>query len=214
MLAVPPHTPSAEARPPCLADLEPGLEEAVAAGPREMAAALAFTLARRARTDPRPVLFAAPRRWTAEHGRPHGQGLLLALPRTEPETLWALEQALRSGAVAAAVGAVEAVSLTASRRLAFAAREGRAGAMLLRATPGGLSAAARRWRVASLESAPHPLDPRAPGATRLRVELTRRRDGPPAAWLLEQDHETDRLRLADRLAGDGLVALGRTRAAA
>lgn len=214
MLAVPLDIPPAEALPPCLAPLRPDLEEAMAAGPRDVAAALAFVLARRPADDPRPVLFVAPRPWLAEHGRPYGRDLLLALPRTEADVLWALEQALRSGAVAVAVGAAEAVSLTASRRLRFAAREGGAGAVLLRRTEGGLSAAGRRWRLTSLASAPHPFDPRAPGAGRLRAELTRRRDGPPAAWLLEQDHETDRLRLADRLAGDGLVAHGRTRAAA
>lgn len=191
-----------------------GLEETTAAGPRDVAAGLAFALSRLPAGDARPVLFAAPHRWAGEHGRPFGRGLLLALPRTEAEALWAMEQALRSGAVAGVVGAAEAVSLTASRRLAFAAREGRAAGLLLRTGEGGLSAAGRRWRVAAAAAAAHPFDPRAPGRPRLLAELTRRRDGAPGAWLMEQDDETGRLRLADGLAGDGLVAHGRPRAAA
>ena len=216
--ARPPDPTPSGAYPPCVSPLE----EATPAGPRDAAAALAFALSRLPAGDPRPVLFAAPRTWVAEYGRPFARGLagrldgglLLALPRTAAETLWALEQALRSGAVAGAVGAPGEITLTAGRRLAFAAREGQAAAVLLRPTAGGPSAAGRRWRVAAAAGTAHPFDARAPGPARLRAELTRRRDGPPGAWWLEQDDETGRFRLADGLAGDGLVAHGRTRAAA
>ncbi len=201
----------------------PGLEEAAGAEARDWAPAAAFALHRAgAGDDPRPVVFVATRAWERERGRLSVRGLLglgageVLLVRAERDeaALWALEEALKSGAVKGAVGTVLAPSFTATRRLDFAAREGRAVAVLLRAAPdGGLSAARRRWRISALASARHPFDPRAPGAARLRAELVRRRDGPPGAWTLEQDHETHRLRLAAGLADHGLVQGGRARAA-
>ena len=58
------------------------------------------------------------------------------------------------------------------------------------------------------------LDAKAPGPMRWRVEVTRRRDGAPAVFEWEESDATPRLRLAPRLAGDGLVEAGRTIAAA
>lgn len=196
------------------------LEEAVATSVRDTAAALAFALFRLPPDDRRPFLFAAPRWWINEHGRPFSQGWresdqVLVAVRTAQEVLWAMEQALRSGAVRGVIGAaVEDASLAQSRRLEFAAREGGATGVLLRGREGGLSAARRRWRISAAGSAANPLDPRAPGAFRIRAELVRSRSEPPGVWMLEQDDETHRLRLADRLAGDGLVENARTAAAA
>lgn len=206
-------------------DPAPLLEEACAARGGDVGAALAFALARIGDADPRPPLLVAPRRWLAEHGRPFAPAivpgdacLLLVAARNEADALWAMEQGLRSGAVAGVIGAVERTTLTQTRRLDFAAREGGSTAVLLRGQEGGLSAARRRWRIATLPSAPHPLDAGAPGRWRVQAELTRRRDGPPGAWIMEQDDRTHdgthRLRLAARLAGDGLVAGGRADAAA
>lgn len=194
----------------------PLLEEASVARVRDQAAAFAFALSRLPE-DGRPVMAVLPWRWTSEHGRPCVQamdGLLLLAPRTTEDALWAMEQALRSGACAGVMGAVEEASLTQTRRLDFAAREGGATAVLLRSRGGGLSAARRRWRITALPSAANPFDMRAPGRWRVHAELLRRRDGPPGMWILEQDDEAHRLRLADRLAGDGLVQNGRAIAAA
>ncbi|MGZ9115248.1 MAG: hypothetical protein ACXW3K_11570, partial [Brevundimonas sp.] len=87
------------------------LEEACAAGPQDGAALMAFALSRRLEGDGRPVLMTATRAWLAEHGRPYGPGLpgtslILAPVNTAAEALWTLEQALRSGAVSLALGAV------------------------------------------------------------------------------------------------------------
>lgn len=194
----------------------PLLEEVAAAHGRDMPAALGFALARLGEEE-RPALIVATRRWLASYGRPFparaGPPPLLALPRNDAEALWAMEQALRSCAVAGVVGMVEAASLTQTRRLDFAAKLGKCGAVLLRAGNDGLSAARRRWRVSALPSAPDPFDAEAPGRPRLLAELVRRRDGPPGAWIMEQDDATDRLRLADRLADRGLVEDGRADAA-
>jgi protein ImuA len=178
-----------------------------------MAALLLFALSRRIGGDRRPVLVTAPRLWFAEYGRPYGPGaagvpLILAPTTTAAEALWTLEQALRSGAVALALGAVDGASLAQTRRLDFAARQGEATGLILPRGLDGLSAARRRWRISTCGSATDLDDPRAPGPARLIAELVRGRGERPGAWMLEQDDETHRLRLADRLAGDGLAAIG------
>jgi protein ImuA len=184
------------------------LEEACAATPRDMAATLLFALSRRAAGDARPALVTAPKAWFAEHGRPYGPGLaglpwILAPAATAAEALWVLEQALRSGAAAVAVGAVDGTTLAQSRRLEFAAKLGGTVGLILPRGLEALSAARRRWRVRTAASAIDPLDRRAPGAARLEAELVRGRGERPGAWMLEQDDETHRFRLADRLADLG-----------
>jgi protein ImuA len=191
------------------------LEEACAGAPRDTAALVLFALSRRPSTDARPVLIAAPRAWLGEHGRPYGPGLagialVLAPVSTTAEALWALEQGLRSGAVSLALGAVDGATLAQTRRLAFAARQGEAVGLLIPRGLDGLSAAARRWRITTLPSAADVDDPRAPGRARLRAELTRVRGERPGAWTLEQDDETHRLRLADRLADLGPASIAGT----
>jgi len=182
------------------------LEEACAPLPRDMGAALLFALSRRPVEDVRPALLALPRAWLGEYGRPHARGLagppLILVPTTTPaEALWAMEQALRSGAVALTLGAVEGATLAQSRRLDFAARQGEAVGVVLSRGLDGLSAARRRWRISVLASRGDADDPRAPGAARLQAELVRGRGERLGTWILEQDDETHRLRLADRLAG-------------
>jgi protein ImuA len=207
--------------PAVLPDPEP-FEEAAAAHPQDMAAALAFALSRVLAAadgagDGRPLAMVTTPLFHNERGRLSAWGaralgldpgrLLLIRARREPEALWAFEEALKSGAVAAVVGALQSPSLVATRRLDFAARSGQARAVALRAgAPRDLSAARLRWRVSAAPSALHPLDPRAPGAARLEAELVRSRDGRGGRFTLEQDHETGRFRLAAGLADHGLAA--------
>lgn len=198
-----------------------GLEDALVAGGAGAAAGLGFWLARLggAGSPGRLIALVVPRTWEAERGRLMARGAMtfgvaperfvVVRPRTEADALWALEEVLRSGAVDLAVGAVRAASLTQTRRLDMAARQSGALAGLIRIEGGEggvwpLSAARRRWRVRALPSAPDPWDARAPGAPRWRVELARRRDGPPGCWDLEWNDATGRLDLVEGLAGDGL----------
>lgn len=206
--------------------LSEGLEEVCAAGQRDMAGALVFALARLSEADDRPVLMAVTRAWRGESGRPYGPGfrtsgvgrraagLVLAAVQTEVEALWAMEQGLRSGAVSAVLGTIEGATLAQTRRLEFAARDGACAGVLLRRTQGGLNAARRRWRITTRASEAGLYDERAPGGVRVEAELLRSRTERPGVWRLEQDDETYRLRLADRLAGDGLGDRGRTGLAA
>lgn len=199
----------------------PGLEEVCVEDARGVAAGVAF-LAARLEDRRRLVAFVAPRFWLGERGRPYGHGLerlgvgaerlLIATPANEAEALWTLEEALRSGAVALAIGAVEGAGLTPTRRLDLMAREKGAMAALIRATPQTkLSAARRRWRIGPAPSAADPWDAKAAGAPRWRAHLERSRDGALGEAILEYDDETLRLRLVDGLA-DRRLALGESRA--
>jgi protein ImuA len=196
------------------------LEEVSAAQPADAATALAFALDRLAGRggDARPVALVTTPSWLRERGRPFGRGmarwgmarLIWVRVEREAEALWALEEALKSGAVAGGLASVEQPAFVATRRLAFAARTGAASGILLRAqnphvqAGADLSAARRRWRIAALGSGPAAFDAQAPGPARLRAELVRRRDGPPGAWDLEQDDETHRLRVVAGLADHGV----------
>lgn len=202
------------------------LEEVSATEPGDWGAAFAFALDRIAdRPDPRPLGLVVTRGWMHERGRPYARGLarlggqadrlLLVCVDREAQALWALEETLKSGAVAGAIGAIEQAAFVAGRRLDFAAREGRALGVMLRSRAGeDLSAARVRWRIGALVSGQDGLDAKAPGPMRWRAEVSRRRDGPPAVFEWEESDATPRLRLAPRLAGDGLVAAGRATFAA
>lgn len=209
-----------EAVPPPLSPLSEGLEEACAGSIRDMAAAFAFTLGRASLDRGRGVVLCTTRNWLREHGRPYGPGLagfqardgfLLVETPSEALALWAMEQSLRSGGAALVIGTVDGAELAQTRRLEFAARDGACSGLLLRARSGDLSAARRRWRITTCASSGDVFDDRAPGRMTIRAEMTRSRMERPGVWMLEQDDETHRLRLADRLAGDGLGPVGRPR---
>ncbi|HEX4181398.1 MAG TPA: hypothetical protein VHY32_11465 [Caulobacteraceae bacterium] len=213
--------PSSRATYPAAA--EP-LEEVGAGGPGDVAAALAFALARlvSAPDERRPVALVTTADWLGERGRPFAGGmrawdldpgrLIWVRTRREGEALWALEEVLKSGAAAGGLATAAAPPFVATRRLEFAAREGGAVGVLLRAGPAeDLSAARRRWRVTALGSGTDAFDPEALGAPRLRAALLKRRDGPPGAWDLERDDETGGLPVVAGLAGDGMDAGERRR---
>jgi protein ImuA len=196
-------------------------EEAAAAHPQDVASTLAFGLARAleaadARADLRPFAMVTSPLFGNEWGRLSGWGarglgldasrLIVIRARREAEALWAFEEALKSGALAAVLGPLEAPSFVATRRLDYAARAGQATAFALRVSSAqDLSAARLRWRISAEPSAPHPFDPRAPGAGRLSADLARSRTGQTGRYLLEQDHATGRFRLAAGLADHGLA---------
>ena len=127
--------------------------------------------------------------------------LLLVEASRDKDILWAMEEGLRSAALAAVVGEFGAgglgtASLTATRRLALAAQQSGCPCLLLHGGETGASAARTRWRIAGAPSRPGPLDPRAPGGPSWRAELVRCPQGRPAAWTLEWSHETDSFHLA------------------
>ena len=123
-----------------------GLHEAAGASAADGPAAAAFLaalLARRVRAGERgPVLVCQSRGGAARFGRLHGPGwrdlglepadLLMLRARREKDVPWAMEEGLRSGALAAVLAEAEGIAFAASRRLALAAAEGATPALLLR----------------------------------------------------------------------------------
>lgn len=103
------------------------------------------------------------------------------------ETLWALEEVLRSGSLKIAIAEVEELSLTASRRLALAAEKSGSIAFLLRRWRlGGTArqedpiAALTRWRIY-----PRPDLSNLQTSSCVQVDLWRQKNGPPFSWQVE-----------------------------
>ena len=137
----------------------------------------------------------------------------------EAGLLAAFEDGLRHGGFGAVVGEVARLSMTASRRLQLVAEDtGSLGLAVRRwrrqaeaADFGQPTAAATRWRVTALPSAPLPV----PGVGRPRwfVELIRCRAGACADFELDACDETGRLALPPHLADRSAATPAGTRRA-
>jgi protein ImuA len=118
--------------------------------------------------------------------------LIQVCVRDEAEALAVMEDALATVGVSAVFAEVEAVDLTAGRRLQLACeKRGATGFVIKRRPFGGKarteaagSVAGTRWRVASAPSEP-PAGEFGLGAPRLRVALERCRGGRTGEWILE-----------------------------
>ncbi len=99
--------------------------------------------------------------------------------RTPAEALWAVEEAVVSGAVSLVVAEVDTADFTATRRLTLASgRHGVPVVLLMPQTCEGATAAATRWRINPRPSSPNRYDPHAPGHARWRATLERCRTAP------------------------------------
>lgn len=176
------------------------------------AAFLVALLARLTRRDGREtVLVCQSRAAAARFGRLYGTGwydlgldparILHVAVRRDADVLWAAEEGLRCGALAAVLADLDGSDFTASRRLSLAAQEGLTPALMLRDDRlGPASAAASRWRIAALPGVPDPFDVRAPGNPRWALELVRCRGGRPMTCKVEWNRETGAFGLAAALA--------------
>jgi protein ImuA len=177
----------------------------------ETPAALGFMAAILSRLSPgRPLLFISAPRALRDCGRLHGHGLnalgldparvILVEPGSETLALWAMEEALRSGAPAAVAGAIgKAPEFKITQRLQLAAKD--AGLPLLLLQPAGAtgsSAAATRWCIAAAEARRDRFGLITYWRWHLRLE--RCRNGRPGEWLVEWDHAAHRFSLAAALA--------------
>jgi protein ImuA len=125
---------------------------------------------------------------------------------SEACALAALEDALGSAGVAAAIGEVEALDLTAGRRLQLACERGGATGFVIRrrlfggekAATGLTASAATRWRIASAPSEPSPGEPGL-GPPRWRVALERCRGGRTGSWIMEKSDGALPLRVVAEL---------------
>lgn len=131
--------------------------------------------------------------------------LILVRARNDDDLLWAMQEGLRCGRLAAVVGEPRKLGLSKARRLQLAAESRGVPGFLLRA-PGARrepSTALSRWRLAalpgeasslsSLASSPSPSPAERP---RWRAELLRARGGSPNVWFMEWCHETHNFSLA------------------
>lgn len=143
--------------------------------------------------------------------------ILTVRTRKTMDTLWTIEEAVRSGAAGLVLAEVAEADFTASRRLALAS--GRHGVPVILLMPhrrDGATAASARWRVAPRPSATNRFDPRAPGRVRWRAVLERSREVPHLAgqgFDLEWNDETLSLTVVSGLAAD-TPAPGKARRAA
>ena len=160
-----------------------------------------------------PMLFVLSARGPAQYGRPHGHGLnclgldparvILIETADEKQTLWAIEEALRSAAPAAVAGAIENLDLKTSQRLHLIAGDSGLPLLLLRpARTREASAAATRWRVGAVAAARDRFGLIA--RWRWHLKLERCRNGRPGEWLVGFDHVAHCFSLAATLADPAL----------
>lgn len=176
-----------------------GVHEVIAApGPGAgFAAALAGRIAR---LEGAHLESGGPVLWITRQAELYGPGLAafgLAPERLivvqaghETDVLWALEEGLRTHGLAAVVGELHGLDLTAGRRLQLAAEAGGGTGLVLRPqeTTGGAGAACSRWRV---QARPSGHGSKGGGWTCWRLALERCRGGvEPADWIVEWNDAT------------------------
>ncbi|MEO6580973.1 MAG: protein ImuA [Sphingomicrobium sp.] len=124
--------------------------------------------------------------------------IIYAECRRDEDVLAIMEEGLRHRSLAAVVGEIGRVTMTATRRLQLAAENGGMTALMLRRWRRNgedplfpPSAAASRWRIGCVPSQPMPV--RGIARSRWRIELVRQRGGPPHEWIMEGTDEAGRL---------------------
>jgi protein ImuA len=103
--------------------------------------------------------------------------------KKEKEVLWAMDEALKCGALTAVVGEMQDISFTASRRLQLAVEESQVTGFILRNNPRKLTTTAcvSRWKITPRPSGSNE-DLPGIGFPQWKVELLRIRNGKPGVW--------------------------------
>ncbi|HEY1961376.1 MAG TPA: hypothetical protein VGG69_03070 [Rhizomicrobium sp.] len=201
------------------------LHEVAAADHRSIPAALGFLLALTTISLPKkgrgnPCVLWPFARQTHPFGMPYAPGLrffgldpsriVFVRCATARDGLWAMEEGLHLGGIAAVIGTrAKAMDLTASRRLQLAAEQAATPVFLLRNhTDSGPSAAVTRWRVSPAPSTRDEFD--FTKNARFRVALEYARGGKTGEWVMEWNSDAHSLRLSsalgDRAAGEDRAA--------
>ncbi|MBT6096371.1 MAG: hypothetical protein HOH04_15905 [Rhodospirillaceae bacterium] len=114
--------------------------------------------------------------------------LIIINTSKDRDLLWAMEEGLRSGALAAVLGEIRNLSPTATRRLQLAAEDG--GTLAFLAHSRAAAATMTRWQVAAAASR-HPRG-NWPGKTCWHVRLERCRGAGGGQWFVEW-HDDDNI---------------------
>lgn len=109
--------------------------------------------------------------------------------KKENDVMWAIDEALKCGALAAVVGEVQALSFTASRRLQLAVEQSQVTGFILRHGSANINTTAcvSRWKITQLASEPVDGLPGV-GYPQWKVELLRVRNGKPGVWNIVWEH--------------------------
>jgi protein ImuA len=188
-----------------------GLHELVPETEAAFPAAFGFMAALLARlaASPRPLIFIVPAYGRRRHGYLSGHGLndlgldpvrtILVETAHRKETLWAIAEALHSGAPQAVAGMIDRLDLKTSQKLNLAAGDAALPLFLIRpAQTLESSAAATRWRIGPRPAARDRFGLLA--RPRWHLGLERCRNGRPGEWVVEYDHVAHRFSLAAALA--------------
>jgi protein ImuA len=179
------------------------LHEIAPATSRDFGAAAGFTfvLAARAADEGRTTLWIQTDFAAAESGSIYGPGcdlfglpsqqLLILKVRRPRDALWAMEEALKSRALASVIAELPndgpAADLTATRRLTIAAREGGGFGFLFRHRSSPLTSSAEtRWEVAAASSRPDQFG--GLGRAAFDLSLIKNRRGPTGRWSVTWNH--------------------------
>ena len=158
-------------------------------------------------------LFFVMPRYGLSPGRLHGHGLgalgldparvILVETAHRKDTLWAMEEALRSRVPQAVAGMIDKLDLKLSQRLQLAAADAGRPLLLLRPAPTlESSATTTRWRIGTATAARDRFGLIA--RARWHLTLERCRNGRPGEWMVEYDHVAHRFSLAAALADPAL----------
>ena len=178
------------------------------------------TMAANPRPDMAEIIWCQATSTIREHGLPYGPGLkalglaperlvIVSLPK-ERDLAFVMEEALRSGAVAAVIGEGAPLGFTASRRLSLTCQEMAIPCLFLNSTGAReASAATTRWRIAPAIGPPDLADPLSPGIAAWSVVLARARGGrahpDSLPWTVFWNDETHSFNLVAP-SGDGTLA--------
>jgi protein ImuA len=106
--------------------------------------------------------------------------------KKEKDVIWAMEEALKCGALAAVVGELQEIGFTTSRRLQLAVEQSGVTGFILRRSSRipDISAFVSRWKITAL---PGETEEGLPGIgfPRWKVELLKVRNGRPGTWEIE-----------------------------
>jgi len=106
--------------------------------------------------------------------------------KDDRDVMWAMNEALKCGALSAVVGELRELSFTESRRLQLAVEQSRVTGFVLRhnVRKQNTTACVSRWRVTALQSEPGRGLPGL-GFLRWKVELLRMRNGKTGSWVIQ-----------------------------